>query len=1548
MQSLIAEEATISLTTAEITERLAEEAGSKAQAEQLAVKAGLVTQKELETGATIQVTEAALAEAIAKGKITASDANAIASALGMTGVNFSEAFSFETLGLAIKGATASLVTFLTTTPVGWAILAGTAIFAAVKAYDALTVSQEEALESLDKAKSEYDSTTSNLENLESELKTCTERLEELQKMADNGTISIVEQEELDKLKEQNDELEREIKLEQEKKKIAAQEEIDAAEDVVTSKKNSKYLEDRWVSGSGNVETVNPRKVTPQEELNASIDAYNKYKQELEKLQSDYDNGLVTDKDYKTQSKDLQDKINLAESRVTEQYEIIKKLADAYKDYEDAGGTLTPEQEQIKSSIEESTTAYYAYIDAINGTTASYKDLNKEQKKQKVQNTLTNRGLSEDEAKAVTGNMTDEELDNASEYKFNFEPPNKEDYANVEEYGKAYYNSWKSGWDKEESENPITNETNISSFEDIWNSSNFAKSREKLEKLAKSGELTSETLQSTDDYKKLLEETGLTADEVKNKIEEMVLSLTDSTSNIRNAITQFDDIYNQIKDGKAVDSDKLTGLDSSFGEINGGESLKEFKEVLTTMPGDIEASQKALDKLATEYIDQSGLIKNLNKDNKEWTKQELKKIGIINADEVVESRLSKITDEMAKKLKYCSKTIKDNEKAIRNHSEGSEEVISNVSNTIKEILGLSDLDFDLNFDSDFILENLNDIQEAANGSVEALDRLRVNSAKEIIANMHVEGDIQQEIYDLIDGLDLPNVEVGTGLDKTPFIKGLNDMIAAGKITANAVSSILSGMGVKATISTVTAPMKIASFAGYTRLPDGSLKEKLVTRTIEHAISAPQISYSSKGGGSTAHYSSPNPSSSGGSGGGGGGSSSEPQNTTYDWIEKKIKRVDEALSRLQKKESNVFSGWTDRTKALNDEISETSEKIKLMQDASKKYQEKANSIGLSQTYINRIQNGELRIEDVKDEKLKEKIEAYQEWYEKSVECSDQIQDLNIQLSEFAKQKFDNIVTQFENIQSVISAKSDLYNAYIDIATEQGRLVGKAYYSSLLDTEKSKKKSLEDELSKLKESLNSSVAEGRITVKSESWYELVGKINDVNAAILEADKNIVEFGNNIRQLKWDSFDLAQDKIGLVIDELQFVNDTLIASKKTIDGEGSDNGLTEYGKASLSTMSELYMIYTEQAKKYAIEANRIKSEEDMDDQNVIDRYNEMLEKQRESISNIQSQKDALIDLARNGYDAVLEAMQKTIDLKNKQLNSEKALYEYQKNIAEKSKNIALLEKQQAVYENDDSEEGKKRLQEIKVNLEKSKQDLKDTEYDKWLEQQQTMMDDLYNGYSDKIDEKFDNTDSLIKELIGVSSDSNKLIQEIANAFGYQLSGETVGINSLNDVSTMIANIVQAVANRVANANNSANTNIELVNGKIQGFASGGIVGDLQKVAYGNGDDAITINTLKKGEAIMTPDETIQFKKLIDNLVPLNSIIDNAMIKNVIPNKNAISNQSVNFVIEKIELENVNNPNEFVKGLSTAFKSPEVIKMVQTISTDVMLGKSIKNINKF
>ena len=514
-------------------------------------------------------------------------------------------------------------------------------------------------------------------------------------------------------------------------------------------------------------------------------------------------------------------------------------------------------------------------------------------------------------------------------------------------------------------------------------------------------------------------------------------------------------------------------------------------------------------------------------------------------------------------------------------------------------------------------------------------------------------------------------------------------------------------------------------------------------------------------------------------------------TLDWIEVKINRCEEAIARLNKTEENTFYGWTLRTTALNDEIAKTADEIEWATQGYKRYLQQADSVALSEDYKRKVRNGEINIEDITDEDLYNRVQDYQNWYEKAVELQDKIQELNISLSELAQKKFDNIVTQFEDMEKVFTDTNDILDKLVDYAETKGRIISKSYYEAMLQNENENNKLLVQQRDQMVSELNELVNTGKVIEYSESWYDLKQQIDEVNGSIVESNKSIQEFSNNMRQADWDLFDLVQDKITGIADEIEFVQSLLDDRDHLTDGH-LNRGLTNEGLAQLGNYASKYNIYMSQAEQYANEIKKIEADiaKDPANQDLINRKEELVKAQRDVILSANDERKSMISLARDAYDAMLEVLQKLIDKRKEYLDNEKSIYEYQNTISEKTENLASLRKQLSVFENDNSEESLKKVQQLQSDIKDAEKDLKDTEYDKYIEDQEKMLDDLYQEYSDKIDEKFEQTEILIQELIGVVNENQSSISDtittVTSDVGYTISDQMKTI--WNDAGTVIS----------------------------------------------------------------------------------------------------------------------------------------------------------------
>ena len=144
---------------------------------------------------------------------------------------------FAGLAASIKAATLKMWEFMTTTPIGWILAAAAAIALIVHVVDMTTKSAKELREELDGLKSEISGVKGEIDSLNSELETTQERMAEL---LAKDSLTFTEQEELENLQKQNDLLEREIYLlEQREKRLQnkAQEAFDKLMNKETKEKD---------------------------------------------------------------------------------------------------------------------------------------------------------------------------------------------------------------------------------------------------------------------------------------------------------------------------------------------------------------------------------------------------------------------------------------------------------------------------------------------------------------------------------------------------------------------------------------------------------------------------------------------------------------------------------------------------------------------------------------------------------------------------------------------------------------------------------------------------------------------------------------------------------------------------------------------------------------------------------------------------------------------------------------------------------------------------------------------------------------------------------------------------------------------------------------------------------------------------------------------------------------------------------------------------------------------------------------------------------------
>lgn len=298
----------------------------------------------------------------------------------------------------------------------------------------------------------------------------------------------------------------------------------------------------------------------------------------------------------------------------------------------------------------------------------------------------------------------------------------------------------------------------------------------------------------------------------------------------------------------------------------------------------------------------------------------------------------------------------------------------------------------------------------------------------------------------------------------------------------------------------------------------------------------------------------------------------------------------------------------------------------------------------------------------------------------------------------------------------------------------------------------------------------------------------IRDVSNNILEAEKNLESYDNELRQLDWDAFERLHETIAKTYDE----TDTLLNLMDGKDLFDKDTGeITEYGLANQGLHVTRYKTYRDEVEKYSKEIKEALEDiaEDPEDQEAIKHYEELIQKQREAAEGMKNEEDAIKDLASEYHDNLLSALSEIIDKRKEALSDMSDLLDYEKDVADQTKNISSLEKQLDAAKANNTEAGKANAQRLQEELNEARENLDKTQYDKWVEDQEKMLDSMNEDFEEFLSNRLENTEKLISDAITAttngSSDIRKTLIELAQSYGLDVSSSL-----LNTVSGTPATI--------------------------------------------------------------------------------------------------------------------------------------------------------------
>lgn len=558
-------------------------------------------------------------------------------------------------------------------------------------------------------------------------------------------------------------------------------------------------------------------------------------------------------------------------------------------------------------------------------------------------------------------------------------------------------------------------------------------------------------------------------------------------------------------------------------------------------------------------------------------------------------------------------------------------------------------------------------------------------------------------------------------------------------------------------------------------------------------------------------------------------SEPQ--AFDWIEILLDRIKRNIDSLARKAESTFKELATRVEATNSEISAVNNEISVQQQAAERYMQEAKNVALPVEIMDKIQSGTIDISEYDDE-TQELIQDYQEWYEKSLDCSEAIEELHETLAQLYIDNFENIQSDFENQLDLLEYSTKTYETKIDILEAKGYLESTKYYAKLQNIEGKNLEILKQELASLESSLSAAMNSGEIEKYSEAWYDMQESINSVKEEIDETNLSLQEYAKTIRETEWGYFDYLEERISQITDESDFLIE-LLSNQDLYDDNGK---FTDAGTATMGLRAQNYNVYMAQADDYAEQIAEIDEEIETDPYNtdLIERREELLGLQQDSIKAAEEEKQAIVDLVEEGIETELDALQDLIDSYTDSLDTAQDLYEYNKKVKEQAEEVSSLQKQLSAYSGDDSEETRATIQKLQADLSDAEETLEETQYDRSISEQKKMLDDLYDKYELILNQRLDNVDALVSDMIDVvnqnSSNINDTLTTATSEVGYTMTenmqniwGEsgtftrvvsTYGSNFVNQFTTVnnvLNNIYAYVRSMVNNSGQASATNVNV-----------------------------------------------------------------------------------------------------------------------------------------
>lgn len=274
----------------------------------------------------------------------------------------------------------------------------------------------------------------------------------------------------------------------------------------------------------------------------------------------------------------------------------------------------------------------------------------------------------------------------------------------------------------------------------------------------------------------------------------------------------------------------------------------------------------------------------------------------------------------------------------------------------------------------------------------------------------------------------------------------------------------------------------------------------------------------------------------------------------------------LADLAEKAIDRAVGLVNKQNAATDAIAKVQNEMSTAQSAANKYLEQANAVNLSEDYKRKIREGQLSIDDIRDNDLNDKISKYKEYYENYLEYQDKVFDLQDKISDLAEKRLSIIEDEYDaitDIQSSLQSRLESERTLLEnLGTSIDNHLNTDSISEAIKSQTEVYNQLTKKLNDYQNEVNSQLSSGLLKEGSKAYQDAMKNLQDFSANITKASSDLIELQDKLNQIKYDTiqyiidgFERSSDKISSYIDLLESRNETVPESEyqKQLDNNNS-----------------------------------------------------------------------------------------------------------------------------------------------------------------------------------------------------------------------------------------------------------------------------------------------------------------------------------------------------------------------------------------------------------